>query len=120
PFLSERSRATWNTAGSGALLSCSIGPLRPPFPARVALLVIPNALRNFTQPVTAADDRCDLSGVHEFSQSSQVLPGYFRPNHRQFLAREARQHRRLHQTSQQRSEERRVGKECRKRCSPSR
>src|SRR6266480_1422513 len=50
-----------------------------PFPARVALLVIPNALRNFTQPVTAADDRCDLSGVHEFSQGSQVLPGYFRP-----------------------------------------
>src|SRR6266566_4050891 len=38
------------------------------FPPRMALLQIPNSLRNFTQPVTPADDRCDLSGVHELSQ----------------------------------------------------
>src|SRR6516225_11133515 len=66
----------------------------------MAVLHIPNGLPNFLETVAPADDRSNLSGVHELSQGGQLRVGYFRPNHSQSLADQARQHRRLHQASQ--------------------
>src|SRR5215472_3437007 len=70
------------------------------FPARMPLLEIADRLGNLTEPVAPVDDRCDLCRLYELAQSGQVLLGYFRAHHDEFLADKARGHKHLEQTSE--------------------